>query len=217
MYLTWSQIKQHLAVLYGEYVGSGGFIESDAGSPSELAILCNLVHTQIIGIPQDFEFLKVDATIALTGATSYNIRTTYPDYAGTYQVYGLNDRQEEPFVSNRDANIGLYNRGYTLKNGVLIWSDYLPQSGTLNLQIKSSYMVKSAAGARKPFFTLDDDTTVLPFEHIDALLHGVGQFVNWKTDDNSKQRRDFVTGKFDIAMTGLMTPHEQTQILTSMF
>lgn len=217
MFVTWSTIKSTLSTLYGEYFGSGGFVESEAGSPSEAAILCNLVHQQIVTIPQDFEFLKRDVTLSLTGATSYNIRTSYPDYAGTYQIYGLNNRQDEAFISNRDANIGLYNNGYTLKNGVLYWSNFLPQTGTLNLQIKSSYMVKDSSGTRKTFFSADDDVTVLPFEFVPILYHGVGQFINWRTDEASKQRKEFVDQQFATYMENLRNNHEQTQILISMY
>lgn len=185
MALTYSQIKTSAIALYGTWIGSGGLIESDSGTPTTLALYLDFVHGTIAGFSQDWDFLQETGTITLTGASSYNLATLFPDLLSVYQIYGINENSEETFVSNSQANISPA-PAYTIRGNLLVFSGSAPTSGTLRIQYKSQYMVKDSSGTRKQFFEDDTDVSVIPFAHKNVLIFGLGEFVTWKTDEQSE-------------------------------
>lgn len=150
--MTWEEIKLAIQTIYGQYVGSGKLIDdTDNGStPSALAILVNLVHNRVVGYPAELNCLKETGTITLTGASSSNLKTLLPSLKSVYQVYGINDNQEQEPMGNLEANITPLS-GWTIKGDSLIFSGTAP-SGTATLQYKSKYMVKDSTGTRQQYF-----------------------------------------------------------------
>lgn len=188
--MTYEEIKILAETLFGQYI-SKGFINTTSGSPTAIALLLHLAGNRIAGMPEELECLKETGTITLTGATSYNFRTSYPDFRSVYQVYGINENQAHPFVPNYEANV-IPAQAYSIRGITLYFSGTAPTSGTLRFQYKSQYMVKSAAGVRKRYFEADDDYSVLDDVDINALIFGLGDFVQWKTDIKSKDRKEEV-------------------------
>lgn len=204
--MAWSEIQTVAQYLYGPYIGSGGFIGT-TGSPTELAYLMQLVMNRITSYPHDFPFLKRTGTITLTGATSYDLRTLIPDFRSSWQMYGVNPNQEHPYLSNDVANITPA-VGYTIKGTTITFTGNIASSGTATIQYKSMWMVLSSGGTRKLNFTDDSDTTVLDDADINVLLFGLGQFVNWKSDTQSKERRADINAWFNEAWTNLILHNE---------
>ena len=209
--MTWENIKAQLIILYSKYAGTNGFIETESGNPTDLAMLVDLVHQQINSNPGNPDYFKrkVGQTVTLTGATSYDLRTLFPDYMGIYQVYGINDYEEQVNVSQGTNNLLRHNESYSVTNGVLYLAEGYPSTGTLKIDYKSAYMVEDSSGNRKQFFTDVTDVSVLLPNHIWVLLLGVGQYVNWKADNASKAQRDFVHTQFAIAEQSLFLHQEQ--------
>lgn len=218
--MTWAQIKQMLTYEFGPYVGRG-FVNSDSGSPTELAYKVHLAHNIIMAHPYEWEFSKAVGTITLTGATTYNLKTLLPDLMSVYQLWGINQNQEQPYVPNYEANV-IPQDGYSLRGNTLIFSGNIPTAGTANLQYKSSYMVLDASGNRKQFFTDDSDTTVLDDADINVIIFGAGRFIRRKTDEPVlKTRYGTTRGKdeqadFEQALTNMMLRNKQSRQNTTM-
>jgi len=213
--MTYENIKSQILILYGKYVKNNGFVEPDSGNPTEVALLIDLVHQEIAsnpGMPEYFK-RKVGATITLTGASTINLRTLFPDYAGVYQIYGLNDYVDQLNVSQGDRNLLKENQSYSVTNGILYLAEGYPTSGTLLIDYRSSFLVEDAAGNRKQFFTEEDDVSVLFPIHIWAILTGIGNYVNWKADNQSKAQRDFLQIKYNTALESLFLYNEQDNAL----
>jgi hypothetical protein len=215
--MTWEDIKAQLITLYAKYVSNNGFIEPDSGNPTELALFVDLVHQQVNSNPgmPDYFKRKVGQTITLTGASSYNLRTLFPDYIGLYQVYGVNDYQDQLNVSQSTNNLLRQNESYSVTNGILYFAEGYPQTGTLKIDYMSAYMVEDSSGNRKKFFTDETDVSVLLPNHIWVILMGVGQYVNWKADNASKAQRDFVQAQFNVAEQSLFLHQEQQNAIGS--
>lgn len=205
--ILYSDIKTFAQAQYGEVLSAGNFIETDAGSPTELAILLTLVHSRIVGYPHTFPFCKVVGTITLDGSQEYNLRTLFPDLISVTQVYGIASNRDQEYVGNAEANI-TSKEGFTIRNGKLIFTGQAPNSGTVKLQYKSQYLVEDANGVRKKFFEEDTDYSVLPFGHLNVLLMGLGNFVQWKTDEVSKEKRKETKSWFQEAWTNLLLDDE---------
>lgn len=212
--MNWTDLKTIIETLYPQYVGAGSLIEPTSGSPTNLAILLDLVHNRIANYPYEWPFLKVTSTFTLTGATSYNLATLFPDLRSVYQIYGINTNQDEQYLSNKDGNIFPITNAYTLKDKTLYFTGNAPTSGTATIQYKSKWMVKNAAGSRKKYFEDDDDVTILDDENV--LVFGVGTFVNWAADDASQERRKEVKEWFLEAWNNLLLHPEQTNQVNSM-
>jgi len=214
--MTWEEIKLAIQIIYGQYVGSGKLIDdTDNGStPSALAILVNLVHNRVVGYPAELNCLKETGTITLTGASSYNLKTLLPSLKSVYQVYGINDNQEQEPMGNLEANITPLS-GWTIKGDSLIFSGTAP-SGTATLQYKSKYMVKDSTGTRQQYFLADADYTVLDASDCNILIFGVGQFINWSSDEEAQNRKDQIKDWYNEAWTNLILHSSQTSQLHSL-
>ena len=214
--MTWEEIKLAIQTIYGQYVGSGKLIDdTDNGStPSALAILVNLVHNRVVGYPAELNCLKETGTITLTGASSYNLKTLLPSLKSVYQVYGINDNQEQEPMGNLEANITPLS-GWTIKGDSLIFSGTAP-SGTATLQYKSKYMVKDSTGTRQQYFLADADYTVLDASDCNILIFGVGQFINWSSDEEAQNRKDQIKDWYNEAWTNLILHSSQTSQLHSL-
>lgn len=211
--MTWESLQNQALILYGKYVGSNSFVESDSGSPSDLALLFDMVNQEIAanpGMPEYFK-RKVGAEITLTGASTIDLRSEFPDYCGFYQFYGINEYRDQLNVSQSERNILRENQGYTVNNGILYLSDGFPTSGTYKIDYRSSYMVENSSGVRKEFFENDTDVSVLLPIHKRALLMGVGKYVNWKADNASKAQRNFILAEAAVAMETLFLHQEQEE------
>lgn len=216
--MTWADIKETCQVIYPQYVGDGNLIDDsngDENSATSLALLIHLVHSRIVGYPYEFDFLKQDATITITGATSYDLSTEIPGFKSLYQVYGITENQASEYYSNAKANITPCS-GYTIKGNVITFTGSVPTSGTLMLQIKSSYMVKSSSGDRKKYFLADDDISVLNDADINVLIFGVGEFINWGADVAERDRKEEVRGWFTEARNNILLHNNQTNQVESM-
>lgn len=214
--MTWEEIKLAIQTIYGQYVGSGKLIDdTDNGStPSALAILVNLVHNRVVGYPAELNCLKETGTITLTGASSYNLKTLLPSLKSVYQIYGINDNQEQEPMGNLEANITPLS-GWTIKGDSLIFSGTAP-SGTATLQYKSKYMVKDSTGTRQQYFLADADYTVLDASDCNILIFGVGQFINWSSDEEAQNRKDQIKDWYNEAWTNLILHPSQTSQLHSL-
>lgn len=212
--MSWEEIKASINALYSQYVGSGNLIETDSGSPTQLAIIVNLVHNRIINYPINWSFLKETGTITLTGASSYNLATLFPDLQSVYQIYDGTLYTEKGYVPNYEANVSPIQEAYTLRGKTLIFTGNAPVGGTLSIQYKSKYMVKTAAGVRQKFFQNDDDVTVLDDESL--LVWLTGEFINWTSDDTAVQRREEVRNWSKEAFSNLILGNENINQITSM-
>lgn len=210
----WTDLKSIVISLYGQYVGSGNLIETDAGSPSQLALIFDLVHNRIVNYPFELPCLKVTSTITLTGASSYDLSVLFPDLKSVYQIYGINANQESGYLSNYEGNIVPMDNAYTIKGKTLYFTGTAPATGTAYIQYKSKWMVKTAAGVRQKYFLNDDDVTVLDDENL--LVFGAGQFINWQSDDAAKERRKEVKEWFNEAWNSLILHPEQTNQINSL-
>lgn len=215
--MTWEQIKEVIQVMYGQYVGGGKLIDdTDNGStPSALASLINLVNNRIASYPIEFNFLKETGTITFTGSTSYNLRTLFPGLKTVLQLYGIDQYKEHEYFGNLEANITPLD-GWTVRGDSLICTGTAPTSGTGTIQYKSKYMVKNSAGTRQQFFLADDDYAVLDESDINALIFGVGQFINWNSDSETQDRKKEIADWFKEAWNNLVLCNKQTSQLHSL-
>lgn len=212
--MTWADLQTLLTYLYGPYVGND-FINSSSGSPTELALLCQLANNRIATMPAvELECLKITSTITLTGATFYNLKTLFPDLRSVYQIYGINSNMDHPYRPNYESNVTPL-EGWTVKGKTLYFTGNAP-TGTANIQYKSQYLVESASGTRKLNFTADDDISVLDEADINALVFGVGEFVNWRVDTASQERKAEIKLWFKEAITNLGLTNVASHQLTSM-
>lgn len=211
--MLYSALKTQAQTLYGNYIGKG-FVEPDTGSPTELATYFDLVHTQIASYPHEWPFLKITGTLTLTGASSYDLSTEFPDLGTVFQVYGISSNQEHEYFANDIANLTPLD-GWTMKGKTLIFTGNSP-TGTATIQYKSQYLVEDSSGSRQQYFSNDDDVSVLGAAHIGVLLFGIGEFVQWKADTKSKYRRDLISGKFDQAWSNLLDENEMSNQIGEM-
>lgn len=213
---TYSELKTIAQTLYGNSVGAGNFVESDSGSPSELAMLFHLIHGRIIGYPREWPFSKVVVTITATGASTYDLKTLYPDFLSLYQVFGINTNSEHEHYDNAEANITTID-GWTLRDGVLTFTGTIPASGsTFSIQYKSQYLVETAAGVRQKYFLTGTDVSVLSEADINVLVMGIGSYVNWKTDEVSQDKRRETKDWFQEAWTNMLLREDVSRPITSM-
>lgn len=213
--VTYEEIKTIVQTLYGDSIGAGSFIETDSGSPTELAILLNMVNNRISNYPREWPFTKATAIITVTGATSYDLKTLLPGFLSLYQVYGIDSNQEAESFSNAEGNITNQN-GYTLKNGVLHFTGTLPQSSTFKIDYRTQYLVEDTNGNRKRYFEDSTDVSVLDYTDLDILTYGVGVYVNWKNDEVSKEKRAEVKDWFREAWTNMLLRSDEDRPLRSM-
>lgn len=201
--MLYSEIKTAVQAVFGSYVKNGGFVESDSGSPSELAVLLHMVHSRVVAYPREYDFLLVPETITSTGATSYNLKTLFPDLLSVSQIWGLDVNRPHTHVGRQDGNFTEI-RGWYVKNKVLYFSGAVPTTGTIiKLDYKSQYMVLDSSGNRKKYFTEDDDESVLDEADINVLIMGLSNYVNWKVDEVSQNKRAETIDWFSEAWTNL--------------
>ena len=215
--MTWAEIKTMCQTIYGQYVGTGKLIDDsngDSSNPSSLALLLHLVNNRIASYPNEFNFLRETGTISLTGATTYNLKTLFPDLKNVYQVYGITSYQEHNYYPNSEANITPLD-GYTVKDNSLIFTGSAP-TGTASIQYKSKYMVKSSAGVRKMYFLDDDDYSVLDDSDINALIFGLVDFINWQSDSETGERKKEIKGWYTEAFNNLILNNKQSKQLNSL-
>lgn len=210
--MTWESIKLALSTIYSAYIGSGKLIDdTDNGStPSALAILVNLVNNRISSYPAELNCLKEVGTLTLTGATSYNLKTLLPDLKTVYQLYGINENQDQDFYGNLEGNITASD-GYTVRGDSLIITGTAPTSGTASIQYKSKYLVKNASGTRQQYFLADDDYSCLDDDDINVLVFGVGQFINWNSDSESQDRKKEINDWAKEAFLNLLLTNKHSK------
>jgi len=166
----------------------GNLVKTNAGSPSEFAFYARLIHNRISGFPHKMSWLIREGTLTLTGAETYNLKTTFPDLVRVYhiptsQVGG----REVPYQSLRDYNLTpsggarMTIIGHTLKlSGTL--------TGTLTIPYYSNYLVLDNDGTtRKLDFESDDDESIVPEEHTSILVEGILDYVRRKENKRFKQ------------------------------
>ncbi len=208
MNLTYADIKNQISALYDPYV-SAGFVSAVGGSPAQIGYFLRFINNRISAKPIEFEFLKQTSPITLTGASTYDLGTLFPDLYSVYQLFGTSPQQEAPYYPNYDGNVTPIT-GYTLKGKTLIFTGNQLFNGSVNLQYKSKWLVKDADGNRKLDFTNDTDITVLDDNQVNVLIFGVGQFVNWKTDTVSSERKAEINSWFKEAFDDLVSYNPQT-------
>lgn len=174
-----------------------------------------LIGNRVAAYPKDWDFLKVNGTVTLTGATSYNLKTLLTGYLGLYQVYGIISNAEVTYSANNVANITSA-PVYTIKNGILTFSGTAPASGTLRVQYRSQFMVEDSSGTRKKYFENSEDVSVLPDADLNVLIFGVGEYVEWKRDTTSEEKKAQVKGWFNDAWDNLFTRDERPTAPVSM-
>lgn len=214
--MEYSELKTTCQTLYGNNLGSGSFVESDAGSPSELALLFHLIHGRIIGAPKRWDFATIIGTITSTGASSYNLKTLFPGFLVLDQVFGLDANSESSYFGNMDANITPID-GWTLRNKQLTFTGAIPPAGTIiQIQYITQYLVEDAAGTRKKYFTEEDDVSVIDDADINVLIMGIGELIEWKTDEVSSQKRKDTHNWFQEAWNNLFLRSPVSKPLKSM-
>lgn len=206
--MVYSEIKTFLSNFYSPFVETD-FIDFDNGSPSEGALYLRMINNRIAAKPHEYEFCKEIGSVNLNGSSSINLANLYPDLLTIYQVYGVTDQQQANFLPNDTANIAPI-EGYSLRHKTLYFSGNIPSSGTLYFQYKSQYMVKDAAGNRKLDFEDDDDYSVLDEAFTNALLFGFGEFLNWKTDELSGDRKKKVSDWVTESLGDMMSLNSNT-------
>lgn len=211
--MTYGELSLAAAALYGQYVTK--FVNATSGSPTELAILLRMVHNRIAAYPCEFEFLKETGTITMNGASSYNLRTLFPDFRSLYQLFNVNQNQEHPFVPNYEANV-IPADSYSIRGTTLYFAGTLPASGTPGIQYKSQWLVKNAAGVRQRDFLAEDDVSVLDDADTNVLLFGLGDYVQWKADVKSQDRKLQVAAWFKEAFDNMTSQNVMSHQLTSM-
>ena len=211
--MTWEELKLAIQVIYSTYVGSGKLIDdTDNGTtPSSLAILAYLACNRITNYPVEFDCLKVTSTISLTGASSYDLKTLFPDLKSVYQIYGINENQDVIYFSNKEGNITPID-GCTIKGDTLIFTGVSP-TGTATIQYKSKYAVKTVADVRQKYFLADTDYTVFDDENL--IVFGIGEFINWYTDSKEQDRKAEVHNWFLEAKNNLILHNKNTAQISS--
>ena len=216
--MTWEQIKLVCSTIYSQYVGSGKIIDDNNGdttTPSSLAIIMDLVSNSLASYPLDFDFAQETGTITLDGSTYYDLTTLFPGIKSVYQIYGINDNQDQEFFSNREGNITPY-EGYTIRGKKLYFTGTNPNGGTAKIQYKTNYLVKSAAGVRQKYFLNDDDYTVLDDDQFNYLIFSLVDYINWKSDSETKDRKDEIKEWKAEAWRNILLANQQTKQITSM-
>lgn len=213
--ITYANLKSTIKAMYGGWVGAGDFIEDSSGSPTDLALLLDLVNSEVASYPNEWEFMKEVYTITFDGSTSYNLRTLIPDFITIYQLYGINDNQEHPFYPNYEANI-FPTDGWSMRGDTLIFSGNEPTSGTAYIQYKSQYLVKNAAGTRKQFFEADTDYSILNPADIGILHFGVGEYIDWSINEKSNQKRNKISNKYEKAFQRMLLRNTNSRQIGSM-
>lgn len=208
---AFSTIKSILTTVYGTHVGAGNLVESDSGSPSELAMFLDFVHNRIVGTPVRLPCCFVNVSITSTGASSYNLKTLYPDLLSVFQVYNVDQNASHHHFGPAEGNITPIG-GWMVKNGVLYFTGAAPAAGsTFGLEYKSQFLVENSAGVRKRYFEDATDVSALPFAHENVLIFGFGEFVNWKADESSQEKRRKTETMYQEAWQNLML-HADTNL-----
>jgi len=214
--MTWEEIKLALTTIYSQYIGNGKIIDdTDNGStPSALAILVNLVNNRISSYPYEFNSLKETYTLTLTGATTYDLKTLVPGLKTIFQIYGINEHQEHEYLDNSQSNI-TDGDGWTIRGNTLIFTGSAP-TGTATIQYKSKYLVKNTSGVRQQYFLANTDYSCLDSDDVNVLIFGVGQFINWKSDSESQDRRKEVMDWYKEAINNMVLNNKVTRQITSL-
>lgn len=216
-FLDYNTIKTTIKATYGSYIKKNGFIEPEAGTPSELQVLLNLVNSNLVSKPQVFPFEKKTTTIDVNGRNKIDLKTEIPDLISVYQIYGARDNLDEKFRPNDEANVTPL-RGYTLKNRVLIFTGdkEISNESKITIQYRSQYLVEDSSGNRKQMFERADDRSVIPFGHQNVLIYGLSEHVHWNTDAVSENQQTFIQRKYQMALDNLLNYQEQDNQIKSM-
>jgi len=184
--MDYAAIKNFLQVRSPQAL-TGGIVNTTSGSPiSEIAMFLHLTNMEIALNPHKFSFLLREATINLTGATDYNLRTLIPDLAMVYQLSSPDNGQPQVGYSPlNEFNILSFSGGprATLIGKTLRLGEGF-SSGTLVIPYYSNYLVQDVAGVRKLYFEDDDDESILSEELMPVLMEGAMRFVYAKENVN---------------------------------
>lgn len=180
---TYLAIKSYLTNVRPS-VFNAKFVNQNSGSPTELALYCRAVNMDIAGNPHKFSWTLREYSLALTGATDYDLSTLIPDLVMIYQVPGDDFATKEArFLSLRDFNIETGGQSFTIVGGTTLRFKNPPTSGTLTIPYYSNYLVVTSGGTRQLDFSADTDKTIIPFQHATMLIDGVINQVRPKEDE----------------------------------
>lgn len=193
--MTWSEIKSLLAAM--KPAAFKGIVNTTTGSTPEIALYARVTNGEISGNPYKFWWLLREYTLTLTGAADYNLRTLIPDLGRVYQVANaLAPGREGASQPLREFNLstgGSSSRftvfGDTLRFGAP------GTTGTVTIPYYSRWLVADASGVRKQDFTLDTDVSVIPEQHVMALVEGMKRFVNDKIEKEASMRTYMINGR----------------------
>lgn len=188
MAATWSEIKQYFNTFKPEDFPN--FVDSATSGTNELAIYARLGNAQIAGYNHKFSWLIREYSLTLTGASSYDLSTLIPDLAQVIRPYGTGFPNNEPlYQSLTDFNILVGGMAITMQGKTLKIKNG-PSSGTLVIPYYSNYLVATSGGTRQRDFSADNDVSIVPEEHLPALLECIDEYVQRKTK-KSKYVRAF--------------------------
>lgn len=160
---------------------TSGWVSTDTGNPSELAVYASFALNRILGQSHKFSWQLTEYSLALTGASSYNLKTLIPDLDRILQAVGdgLPGRDGQ-YLSPYDFNVQVGGTVFTIKNNILEFKNP-PTSGTLIIPYFSQYAVADSDGVRKRYFEDATDFTFIPNTHIDTLIEMILEYVYRKT------------------------------------
>lgn len=213
--MTFETLKQYIDILYGDYVSDGNVISTTGSSPTPLALLLDLVHSDIMAHPEAWYFQREKGTINLDGSLTYDLNTLFPDANEFTQLYGVSEYKEEHNHGPNEGNITPF-QGYHIDNGVLTFNGNAPGSGTAYIDYISTFLVKDSSGNRKLYFENNDDVTVLKEAHKPVLIYGIGKIVNWKMDEVSQSKKQETISNYENAYNKMLLKGEHSRPLTSM-
>lgn len=192
--MTYGNIKSLLSAMAPD--AFKGLVNVDSGSPTELALYARVTNSEIAANPHKFSWALREYTLTLTGATEYNLKTLIPDLVAIYQIYGDSaPGREAPAQSLREYNrtLGGNIRFSVIGNTLKLTG---ATSGTLKIPYYSNYLVLDNDGStRKLNFVDDDDTSVIPEQHVMTLVEGIMRFVDRKKKSGTYTKPFLINGR----------------------
>lgn len=193
MATTWGDVKEEVRDSFRD--STTAFIDDD-----ELARYCKRT-LRLIASNYIYGFQETTGTLTLTGASSYNLATSFPDFQELWGLsYLLNGATapgcELTYYNARDFLYAADILGYTVQ-GTSTLKLYVPAGGTgitgsLTVIYYSSTMLTSASGTAKEIPTLDTDVFRIPERFLSVLVEGILMFCFRK---DKSLREDFTDSK----------------------
>lgn len=200
MATTWGDVKDEVRDSFRD--STQAFIDDN-----ELARYCKRV-LRLVASNYIYGFQETTGTITLTGASSYDLSSLFPDFQELWGLsYLLNGATapgaELTYYNPRDFLYAADILGYTLQ-GTATLKLYTPSGGTgltgsLTAIYYSKTILTSAGGTAKDVPTLDTDVFRIPERFLDVLTEGILMFCFRK---DKSLREDFADAKaaFETAL-----------------